>query len=560
MTLRLAALLVLLVLLPVTLQAQTRAWLERERIADGETTTLNIETDGRGMPDYAPLLADFDLSGHSSRQQVEWSAGRARVRSVYAVALRPRRIGELRIPPVRVGAATTQALLLRVTPAPAPSANAGRDVFVESEPDDRDPYVQQSVGWVVRAHAAVPLIAYELTQQAPTGATILQVGGDVQYRRTLGSRTYTVIERRYTLVPERPGTLTLPAARFQGQAVGGFFDRLFGDGRTDLAALAPPRLLQVRAIPANAPQPWLPLHRLALRYVLVPGELRAGAAAAVVVELDADGTGAAQLPPLAFGTVPGAQVFAERPVFDESVVDGRPRVRLTQRFSIVPTRAGALRLPGPSIDWWDVGAGTPRRTLLPAIEGAVLPGATADADTSRGVSTGIATARPGRNRGHGLWLAAAALLALGIAAVGLWRRRGAVAPDASTATGLFATRRVADVPLGDPRAPASADVAVTTASRPPALARLLELGDLADIETALRAAAPSGPHDLDAVIAQLDDAAQREAVVALRAARWAGGDPASAREALRRAFARGPSWHAPAASAPSRLPPLYPDR
>jgi len=52
-------------------QAQSRAWLDRDRIAFGETTTLNVETDGAGdAPDWARLARDFDVSGHTSRREV----------------------------------------------------------------------------------------------------------------------------------------------------------------------------------------------------------------------------------------------------------------------------------------------------------------------------------------------------------------------------------------------------------------------------------------------------------------------------------------------------------
>ena len=74
-------------------QAATRAWLDRDRIEVGETTTLNIETDqiDAAMPDLAALERDFALSGHSSSHGVERVNGQLRERSLFAVALRPRR-------------------------------------------------------------------------------------------------------------------------------------------------------------------------------------------------------------------------------------------------------------------------------------------------------------------------------------------------------------------------------------------------------------------------------------------------------------------------------------
>lgn len=68
--------------------------------------------------------------------------------------------------------------------------------------------------------------------------------------------------------------------------------------------------------------------------------------------------------------------------------------------------------------------------------------------------------------------------------------------------------------------------------------------------------------DLDAVSAQLADPAQRQAIDALRRARWADGDGAQARALLRQAFASGPTWRVPAGPSAQgeALAPLYPKR
>lgn len=536
--LRVAAALCLLALALATgpARAQARAWLDRDRIEAGETATLNVEAAGNAAPDYAPLLADFDLSGHSSRQQFDWVQGRMQVRSLYAVVLRPRGAGALRIPSLRVGAHRTAPLLLQVT---APSAvrapvAAGREVFIESEADDADPYVQQSVGWTVRLYALPALVSGRLDQEAPPGASLQRIGDDVQYRRDIGGRSYQVIERRYLLVPERSGGLAMPPARFEGRAVGGVFDRWFGDGQVDLRARAAPRVLGVRPIPPGAPTPWLPLHAATLEYIEQPRAARVGEAASFVVQLLADGASRAQLPALDMPAPPGADVFAEAAQIDETVVAGRPRVRVTRRFSVVPTRPGALRVAGPQLTWWDVRAGRARVARLAPVQLDVAPGVVAaDAPPRAAQREGIASppvsTRP-------LWpLAALGVLALVLLAWGLWRRGRSSAPgapvDAAPATGASASSA--------------------------SLSRTLALGDLADIDALLRALAPV-PGDLDAVAAQLDDAPQREAVLALRAARWGDGDLEAARARLRAAFAAGPRWHRPAPAAAEPLPPLYP--
>ncbi|NUO76711.1 MAG: protein BatD, partial [Lysobacter sp.] len=355
--------------------AQPRAWLDRDSMNAGETVTLNIETTsvaGAG-PDYSPLNKDFEVSNNTSRRSFERSNGQFVTRSLYGVALRPRRDGRLTVPPLSVGGERTAPLTLVVAPVAARApARAGDDVFIESEADAADPYVQQAVGWVVRLYSAVPIVTGQLDQPAPQGASFQRVGDDAQYSRELAGRRYNVVERRYLLVPERSGAVEVPGARFEGRTAPSFFDGMFGNNGDSLRTAAAAKRLQVRAMPADAPQPWLPLRDLQLRYQSAPQDLRAGSAATLTVEVSADGATAAQLPELQLPPIDGVQVFAEPVQSQENFVNGRPRVKLTRKFSLVPSRTGEARMDGLRLGWWDVAGGSARSTQLPPLSWKIL--------------------------------------------------------------------------------------------------------------------------------------------------------------------------------------------
>jgi hypothetical protein len=537
------ACMILLLLCAGVAQAQTRAWLDRDRIESGETATLNIETDQLvATPEYAPLLRDFTLSGHTSRRSMESVNGRTTTRTLFAVALQPRHEGVIGIPSLRVGNATTAPLTLTVVPPSAAPAQAGDVAFLETEIDADAPYVQQAVGVTVRLYYAVPLVSGELEQREPQGATLRKVGEDLQYTREAGGRRYNVVERRYLLIAERSGPLTLPGAHFSGQGVGGFFDDIFGDGRRALNASSRPRILQVRAAPANAPQPWLPLRELQLRYVSAPQRARAGEAATVVIEALADGATASQLPELQLDAGGDAQVFAEPVRADERFVEGRPRTVLTRRFSIVPAHAGRLQIAPPRIDWWDARGGVARTATLPPLTLDVAAGV-APAKIATPTSS-VAAEEDGRISIPGIqgrvlpWAAAAALFAL------LW-----------FVTLFWALhRRPAAVDAARNSTPDSPPSAVDASM----LRRTLAEGDLGAIADALCALATPPVKDLDALRDRLDDDMQREAITQLQRARWGGGDAATARAALRKAFADGPRWKPARKPKTYLLPPLYP--
>ena len=529
--------------------AATRAWLDRATVATGEAVTLNIETDQAGAaPDYTPLQADFIL-GEPYR-----SAGGAG-QTLFGIALTPRRSGALELPALRVGAESTAPQRLQVSaaaPAPVPSG----DVFVESRVDEASPYVQQSVGLTVRLYYATPLLSGELVQDAPDGASLQRVGDDVQSSREIGGRRYRVLERRYLLVPERSGTLPLPPARFRGHGAGGFFDDFFGGSR-ELSAESAAQALQVRAQPDGAPQPWLPLRGLRMRYLSAPSQARAGEAVEVVVEAVADGATEAQFPEIPVPQVDGAQVFAERAESTERFVDGSPQLTVVRRFSVVPLQSGALRVPGPRLDWWDTAAGSARVATLPELQLEVdaAAGSPAGAGPATVPAAPVADAVPvdalpavplRTGVQPWAWIALAfALLWLATLAWLLRSRRHAPRHGASVAAGGAA--RVAP-PIG--ARPVTAD-----------LRRALDAGSFDEAVLLLRRMASPEAADLDEVVARLDDPMQRDALEAMRRALWAGeGQPAAARAALRSAFRDGPRWRAVAPGVEAPLPPLYPRR
>lgn len=549
-------LLCLLLAWPLSSLAATRAWLEQSQVSLGQAVTLNVETDAvSATPDLTPLMRDFEVEGQSDSRSVQLVNGRMSSRTTFALTLRPRRAGTLAIPALQVGNERSVPLVLEVTATATASAASNGLVFVETEVDDARPYVQQSVGVTVRLFYATPLVSGQLDLDPPDGALLQRVGEIVQSSREIDGRRYNTAERRFLLVPERSGPLTLPGARFSGRGAGGWMDDLLGGNSREVNITGTPRVLQVRPQPADAGQPWLPVRDLRLRYTAVPEQMRTGEAATFAIETTVVGATQAQLPELPAPAVPGAQVFAEPPQYDETFVGGTPQVKLTRRYSIVPSTPGTLMVPGVAMAWWDVRAGANKRATLPDLTIPVVAGSgqaprppvrdgAAPASLSPPGDGVIALAGERRVPAHlWPWLAAGfALLWLATLVWGLSRgQRGtAVSRDRAAAAGSgasvsFATHTAAD------------------------LKRVLDAGDLDDIEVVLCGMARPVAIDLEDLERRLAAPSQRAAVDLLRRARWAGGDPAQARLALREAFRGGPQWQArDAGVADEPLPPLYP--
>ncbi|KRG70058.1 hypothetical protein ABB29_07435 [Pseudoxanthomonas dokdonensis] len=544
-------------------RAETSASLDRSSVALGESVTLTVQTDQlRGSPDLTPLLDDFALQDQSTRRSVQNINGNFRNSTTYEIVLAPKRSGELVVPALTLGNQRTAPLRLKVGEGrPVISADSaaqrGDSTFVEVEVDDPTPYVQQSVGVTLRLYYAVPLASGQLELDSPDGALLQKIGDDVQSSRNLAGRHYNVVERRFLLVPDHSGKLVLPAARFNGRGAGGWMDDFFGGNSRDIRAAGSAQTLQVKPLPANAPQPWLPLTDLKLRYLDAPQSLRAGQAAKVTIEAVASGATQSQLPELSLPAPPGAQVFAEPPQFNERFIDGRPQVSMTRSFSIVPNQPGRLDIAGLRIGWWRVGDDSPQQAVLPDLTLKVLPGSggfatPAPAATTADVGSNAASAATSDDRIQlrqpvsrvWIWLSAGfAILWLLTLLWALLRR-----PAPVLAHGGKSSAATARVPTARPRH-ALAD-----------LKRVLDTGDLDEVAEVLKGMASPPLRELDALSARLSSPDQRAAIETLRRARWADGDAVSARHALRQAFRDGPQWRVVDNEDPSPLPPLYPQR
>ncbi|MDR2872105.1 MAG: BatD family protein [Xanthomonadaceae bacterium] len=539
--------------------ATTRAWLDRTQIAQGQVVTLNIETDQvHAVPDYTPLHQEFKISNPQRRQEFSIINGEVSKRVRFGLALAPERMGELTIPALKVGNEYTQPLALTVI-AGSQTQSSDQDVFLEMEVDQSRPYVQQNVGVILRLYYAVPIVSGQLDLAAPDGAALQRIGNDLQSSRVINERRYNVVERRFLLVPERSGELQLPAPQFSGQLSQGIYDHFLG-GTSELHAVGRSVTLQVRPLPDDAVQPWLPLRNLSLRYVSLPKQFRVGEATMVEVEVIAQGATKPQFPSWPEYSIPGAQVFAEPIEYSESFVDGLPHLRMRRRYSIVPSRAGDLSVPGMHIDWWNTTTSEASVAALPAITLTVAAGdaatvsvpgdvsATVDTDgvdmsSTASATTDRAEVRVERLPWKELTMAMACLWLVSLGAFFYWQyRRRRSLPSAAMPDDL----------------PDSTGRKLTVTE----LRHILDTGDLQEVgHVLLHMTSPVLP-DMDALIEHLGDHRQREAVVQLQQACWgAGVDAATARSALRAAFREGPRWRTvPAIEEIQILPPLYPQR
>lgn len=524
--------------------AATRAWLLPERIAVGDTTTLNVETDAGDSPDFSVLQNDFTLRGTSSSTQMSFVNGQGSTKTITAVVLEPRSAGTYTIPSFTIGNERTEPLKLTVLPSLPGSAQRGDAVYLEAELDADAPYVQQAVLYTVRLFYAIPIVDGAIDVPQAQDVTVSRVGEDRQYQQSVGGRPYNVLERRFVLQPERSGRIELAAPRFRGRAMPGGFDPFARNG--NVSAMGPALALDVKPQPDTAPQPWLPAASLTIARADIGATPRAGEPFTVELTLTAQGALATQLPALELPAIPGAQVFPEPLQRNDATGEAAPTATVRRRFAVVPTAAGRLEIPELRFGYWNTRSDRADAAVLAPLVLDVAAGSAPQPATPPAAGEPVVAAPAVVRADDGalrLWQGLSAALALALAfALALLHRQ---------------SRR--------PR-PASA-AAMPAPAASPTLRRALAVGDLGAIATALCAAASPRALSPGELASRVDDPAQRAALVRLDRALWSPAIDAAEREAtrnaLRAAFRDGlKTGKATAVSAAAgvALPPLYPTR
>ncbi|HET6586761.1 MAG TPA: BatD family protein [Oleiagrimonas sp.] len=549
-----------------------RAFLDRDHAQLGDTVTLNVEIDGTTQataPDVSALQSDFDILGMSHNTGISIVNGQSSSKTLWAIALRPRHAGVIRIPSLTVAGQTTASLTLTVGAAPAATQGGpGQPVFIRVAPSTRTPYVGEQIDLAVRFFYASTVGNGSLSLPHGNGIDVRPLGQDNRYQVERGGRIYHVLEKHYAVIPRQAGSLELAPVTFYGtMASPGQFGGFFGNGRT-VAARSKPIRLDVRARPsASGKGAWLPARKLTLSLEGLPadGQIEAGQSLTLTLTEKVTGLPFESLPEPELPALDGVDVYPDQSQ-DHTGDDGHwLEGTRTRKFALVPQQAGTLTIPAITLAWWNVETNQKEVARIPAhklhvtattkataatppvVSGSAMAPAVAPASSVLSPPTARSSAAtPSRFGDHllawfalGLWLVTL-LAAGGYYAWSRHRRAAETKSSVPQAPGKPDRRRQRQAFMfaakqGDAAARCDTLLAWARSERP----ALRHLGDLADA---------------------LEPGVQVDAIAGLQRARYGTGAPGPDADTLLAAFDKGFAWRrGPAKSAAdAALPPLYP--
>jgi hypothetical protein len=384
------ALIAFALLLPgILLSAQTvwaavSAEVDRSVIAEQETLRLTLsasDDDRSAEPDLSVLEKDFQIVGRSTSNQISILNGNMQSHTQWVIDLSPLRSGEITIPAIPVGRQATQPINIKVLKAQQLKVAPGNaQLFLETEAQPDQPFLQGLVRYTVRLYHAVPIKDATLSEPTVEHATLERLGKDHRYTTLRNGKRYQVVERRYALFPQQSGTLTIPSPIFRGsisepgqKRLDPFFGRdpfagMFGRSRP-VQLKGETVTLEVKPRPENATgSEWLPAEELTLsdNWSADVSQLTAGEPVTRTITLSAKGLSASQLPELSPPSPPSIKRYPDKPALENRPAGDTLIGIREDKLALVPTKAGTFILPEFTLRWWDTRQNQERTARLPA--------------------------------------------------------------------------------------------------------------------------------------------------------------------------------------------------
>ena len=361
-------------------QAAVVAAVDRANVELNESFTLKITVDTAidVEPDASLLDEDFYVGTRSQLSNTTIVNGQISRSRTWTYVLMARREGNLVIPPVRIGSEQSEPVPITVTP-PSTTLPGEADIFVTTEVDYDESFVQAQILYRVKVYRAVATRQPRLSEPSMNGVEVLleSAGEERSYESILNGKAYNVVERVYALFPQESGNLAIAPARFEA--------RVLRDGRITGRKIFESEAIEVTVNPIPPPPAehpdavWFPAREVTLSedWSREPGELPAGEPITRHISVTALGQLSTQIPVIEPATSDNVKVYPDKPEFRDTAESSGIRAVRRDQYAMIGIAAGEVELPTVELPWYNIDAQEWQVANLPGSVLTILPSATA---------------------------------------------------------------------------------------------------------------------------------------------------------------------------------------
>jgi hypothetical protein len=352
---------------------QVTATIDKNPVMDKESFVLQVIADDdieSNALDTSPLLKDFIVGRTSVSTQTSMVNFDTTRTTKWTTVLIARSPGKYTIPALTVESVSTQPIAVEVLEASSQGAAKTQDIFITTDISAKEVYVQQQLTLTVKLHFAAELKRGSLSEPTLDGASINQVGKDIENDSIINGRRYRVVERNYAINPQNSGEFIIKTPLFSGEIISPSSRRSQFLSFTDtkpVSVLGEDINLLVKPIPDNYQGVWLPSEILNLDQEWQPaGEsFMVGEPITRTLTLTAAGLSEEQLPKLEMTSPSGIKIYPDQAELHTGMSNGRLISQKKQNFALVASRVGTYKLPEIRLPWWN--------TVTNRVQYAVIP-------------------------------------------------------------------------------------------------------------------------------------------------------------------------------------------
>jgi len=302
-------------------------------------------------PDFGPLEQDFEILGQSQSSNSSWINGQSSKTIQWTVNVMAKHPGSLVVPAVKFGDDVSQPASVLVTQATANKAvDTDDDLFLEVEATPQSPYVQSQVLYTVRLYRRVEIAQASLNEPELGDAVIEKLGDDSNYNTQINGVNYLVTERKYSIFPQKSGSLTIKPLMLTAEVVANTrpnFNGFFNSQMTKTKKISSKSVtLDVKPAPATfTGKHWLSAEQLVLKEEWSGDnqQMKVGEPLTRTLTLLAKGTTVGQLPEINIGKIDDRlKTYPDQPVLQEQKKPEGLIAFREEKIAIIPQKRASI--------------------------------------------------------------------------------------------------------------------------------------------------------------------------------------------------------------------------
>ena len=349
---------VLLFAIQVSIEAKLTLRLSQESVDSGEFTELVLESDTQTSetPDFKPLEEDFTLSNFQSQSSISIVNGKYTSSRIWRVRLMPNRIGDLVIPPIRVGSDQTNPITIRVRELRPEVAEALKNAaFYELTVEPQEQYVQGAIYITRRLYLSNRV---QRESDSSTGfdvndAVFIPINDAYDSRDYRNGQAYDVHHIEVAMFPQKSGELVLKPITTNVSMVNPRTGK-----RIAVMVSTEETIINVLPIPTEYPadKPWLPATSVRLEDQFSPSSwqsIQVGTPLVRTITVRAKDTYSTAIPDIQLNVPDLLKAYPDAPETTQTATNSHISSSKVSTFNMIPVSSGQGELGKIALTWWN---------------------------------------------------------------------------------------------------------------------------------------------------------------------------------------------------------------